>query len=423
MNYLKKSVFFLCFISSFFIVSAQGISTSTIIKSVPIKNPYLATFVQEDYNFNISFNVSNQVAGHPFIKYSVVLFSEESNGKKNIINDYSYEKIVKTKLDKLVFKDVLYRVPPDLKGDFKLAIVLKNDIGSIISVVEIGKIKLVDLTPVEVIPNSDLSSKVFNNFLYLFKIILIAVVILLVFVFVYRIYRSKINKTTITVLLFVILTSIFLAPTNIAHAYSFGILEGVLPPQNPPCGFDPPPGSFANCFSTYNGPAMGTVTFSLNKTSFQPGEMIQISSSIQSNVAGGYYQDFSLGCGIYTSLVLTSPLDPAAFISPCTPDPGIPGSLTAVRYISGMPTNYVGGRGPINIVNAVASPIAPIVPGTYYLYFDAWSGYPTSNGTYILPFTVVSATPAPTVNLWFSFLNTVKSLFSGMAPSKVFAKE
>lgn len=418
MNYLKKSVFFLCIISSFFTVSAHGVSTSTMIKKALIRNAYLATFLQEDNNLNISFNISNQVGDHPFIKYSFILFSEESNGKKNIVNEYSGEKIINTKSDNLVFKDVLYKVPPDLKGDFKLAIVLKNDSGSVFSVAEIGKVSLgntgVEVVASRAVSTSNFTSKILSYVKDSFKFALLLVVILLMIIFFYRKRRSGINKNSASILLFII-TSTFLFPTNAAHAYSFGILEGIIPPS---CGYP-------ICFPEYIGFEMGTVTFSLNKTSYQPGEIMQISSSIQSNVAGGYYQDFALQCGIYNNLAMTLPYgwnEPSAFVSPCTNDPGIPGSLTAVRYISGMPTNYVGGRGPINIVNALASPVAPITPGTYYLNFYGASGYPQSAGTYILPFTVVS-TPPPTVNIWFSFLNKTKSFFSGMLPSKVFAEE
>ncbi|MFA6608663.1 MAG: hypothetical protein WCT07_02030 [Candidatus Paceibacterota bacterium] len=403
---LKNILLSLIISSSFLTVFAQESVSPTVVKdsSSQISNPYAGVFIQKDHNFDISFNLTYQVRGKSLVKYSVALFQETADGKKQLVNEYPYEEIIKVKDGELLSRTVSYTAPLNLKGNFLLFIVLKNADNSIFSAAEIGKVNLTEVKPLSYIKSG--------------SFLTILVSMLLIAGFSYLLYRNGFKKSPLVVLFFVIMTGTIFIPTNIAHAYSFEILQGVLPPSppNPPCSFE----NFSSCIATYNGFDMGTVSFSLNKTSFFPGETVQIASSIQSHVSSDYYQDFSLQCGFYN--VYNN------YIGPCTNvyagNPILEGYLTAITcYSENYCTSYVGGVGPINIINATAYRSAPLTPGSYKMVFDAWSGYPASHGVYTLPFTVTQPNP-PVVHIYFSSLIhkvkfSLENIFDTIKPSRV----
>jgi hypothetical protein len=118
-------------------------------------------------------------------------------------------------------------------------------------------------------------------------------------------------------------------------------------------------------------------------------------------------------------------IPPTVTLSPFTPASINVGQTATISVSSTNATAcsgtgiWNGNLGGTSITNAV-TPVMNTA-GTFTQSITCTG--PGGSATSVTRSLTVTAVAVPTVNLWFSFLDTTKSLFSGMLPAKVFAEE
>lgn len=233
-------------------------------------------------------------------------------------------------------------------------------------------------------------------------------------------------------------------PNGASYYYTYDV-NGNMVIYTTPIGWtmtgpDVDTGSYTSCQNSPPYAPLASFHAGVNKsTSYAPGEAVIVNVlgyNVFFNVAIGGSASFGAwsmseanmsGCGGTDTFGVYARVCTGSFPAPTTPGTytiNVMGCSLSIYYCTGNTLTFT-----------VVAPVTPVcgvthnnctagTVGATATYADRWQWW--CNGS-TLP---ANAAPnllcqemKPTVNLWFSFLNTTRSLFSGMLPTKVFAEK